>query len=83
MTLDEIGSLINKTRKNRKLSQAKLGAPLGMSRATISGIENGSIPEIGIRKVMSVCTALGIELVAKEKASRPTLRQLLKERNRA
>jgi transcriptional regulator with XRE-family HTH domain len=54
-----------------------------MSRATVSGIENGTVPEIGIRKVLSLCTALGIELVAQEKTRRPTLQQLLQEQRDA
>jgi len=48
-----------------------------MSRATISGIENGTVPEIGIRKILSVCTALGLELLAQEKTQRPALQQLI------
>ena len=79
MDLGEIGQLIYKARKNKKLSQAALGQQLGMSRATISGIENGTVPEIGIRKILSLCAALGLELIAQEKTKRPTLQQLMKE----
>ena len=83
MDLHEIGQLICKARKNRKLSQESLGQQLGMSRATISGIENGTVSEIGIRKVISLCTALGLELLAQEKTKRPTLQQLMKEPHHA
>lgn len=83
MYLEEIGQLICKARKNRKISQASLGAQLGMSRATISGIENGTVPEIGIRKILSLCAALGLELLAQEKTKRPTLQQLLKDQQNA
>ncbi|MDP3655184.1 MAG: helix-turn-helix transcriptional regulator [Rhodoferax sp.] len=83
MDLDEIGQLIRKARKSRKLSQGSLGAQLGMSRATISGIENGTVPEIGIRKILSICAALGLELLAQEKTKRPTLQQLMGEQNSA
>jgi transcriptional regulator with XRE-family HTH domain len=79
MELDEIGQLICKARRHRKLSQSSLGKQLGMSRATISGIENGTVSEIGIRKVLSICAALGLELLAQEKTRRPTLQQLMKE----
>lgn len=81
MDLDEIGQLIRKARKGRKLSQGGLGQQLGMSRATISGIENGTVPEIGIRKVLSLCAALGLELLAQEKTKRPTLQQLMREQH--
>lgn len=53
MHFDEIGKYIYKTRKNKKITQAQLGLKLGMSRATISGIENGTVSEIGIRKDFS------------------------------
>ncbi len=79
MYLDEIGELIGKARKSKKLTQAYLASQLGMSRATISKIENGTIPEIGIRKVLSLCTALGLSLVVQEKTKRPTLQQLMQE----
>lgn len=83
MDLSEIGQLMRKARKNRNLSQASLGAQLGMSRATISGIENGTVPEIGIRKILSICAALGLELLAQGKTRRPTLQQLMQERDNA
>jgi DNA-binding Xre family transcriptional regulator len=83
MTLQDIGQTIAHTRKRKKITQASLAASLGMSRATVSGIENGTVSEIGIRKVLSVCAALGLELVAQEKARRPTLQQLMKEQSDA
>jgi transcriptional regulator with XRE-family HTH domain len=79
MHFDEIGQLICAARKRRKITQQDLGAQLGMSRATISGIENGTIPEIGMRKVMAICAALGLELLAQEKTKRPNLAQLMRE----
>jgi HTH-type transcriptional regulator/antitoxin HipB len=83
MYFDEIGKEIKKSRKNRKMSQQKLASSLHMSRATISGIENGTIHEIGIRKIMTICAALGLEILVKEKTGRPTLQQLLKEQENA
>lgn len=81
MDMEEMGKLIRKTRKSRKLSQERLGQQLGMSRATISGIENGTVLEIGIRKILSICAALGLELLVREMTKRPTLQQLMKERD--
>lgn len=83
MDLKDIGQIIGSARKRRKLTQSSLGAQLGMSRATLSGIENGTVPEIGIRKILTICAALGIELVAQEKGRRPTLQQLMKEQSDA
>jgi transcriptional regulator with XRE-family HTH domain len=83
MDLREIGRLICVARKSKKLSQTSLAQQLGMSRATISGIENGTVPEIGIRKILAICAALGLELLAQERSKRPTLQQLLQEQRHA
>jgi transcriptional regulator with XRE-family HTH domain len=83
MSLIHIGQTIAQTRKRQHLTQAQLAERLGMSRATLSGIENGTVPEIGIRKVLAICAALGLELTAQAKTHRPTLQQLLKEQSDA
>ncbi len=81
MDMFEIGEVLRASRKARPgASQAAVGGPLGMSRTTISRIENGTIPEIGIRKVMALCESLGLELVVRQKHARPTLQQLQSER---
>ena len=83
MYLGEIGQVIRKARKDQKISQENLSAQLKMSRSTISAIENGTIPEIGVRKILSICAALGLELFVQEKTKRPTLQQLIKEQRDA
>lgn len=50
-----------------------------MSRATISGIENGTINEIGVRKLIALCAAFGLELTATPRSRRPTLQELREE----
>lgn len=81
MNFDELGSHIRDARKSQKLSQAAVGRLLGMSRATISGIETGAISEIGARKLMALCAVLGLELMVGPKSSRPTLQELIKEQH--
>jgi hypothetical protein len=51
-----------------------------MSRVTLSRFENGKLPEIGIRKVMAICATLGLELTVKDASPRPTLQELINER---
>jgi transcriptional regulator with XRE-family HTH domain len=80
MTLSEIGLKLRDARKAQALSQSELAASLGMSRATISAIENGTIGEIGVRKLMALATALGLELLIDTRHGRPTLQQLRQER---
>lgn len=79
MELQEIGALIRDTRKAKKLSQQELGRPLGISRATISGIETGKIAEIGVRKLIAICAALGLEITAQPRRRYPTLQELRAE----
>lgn len=80
MTLPELGQKLREARKAQHLTQQELAAPLRMSRATISGIENGTIGEIGVRKFMAVATALGLDLLLAPRRSPPTLQQLREER---
>jgi transcriptional regulator with XRE-family HTH domain len=66
-------------RKERKLSQQALAQQYGMSRATISGIENNTLSEIGLRKVEAILNGFGYELTAVPRQSkRPTLDTLKK-----
>jgi HTH-type transcriptional regulator / antitoxin HipB len=80
MTLPEIGQKLREARKARHLSQGELAGSLGMSRATISAIENGTVGEIGIRKLMALATVLDLELLIDTRRGRPTLQQLREER---
>ena len=78
MEMQEIGVAILNARKSRKITQQALADSLGMSRATISSIERATVPEIGIRKIFSICAALGLELHVQEKVGRPTLQMLMR-----
>lgn len=78
--MESLGELIRLLRKERKLSQQDLAKQYGMSRATISGIENNTLSEIGIRKVEAILNGFGYELTAVPRQSkRPTLDTLKKE----
>ncbi len=79
MNLQDIGQRIRDTRRDRKLTQAALASQLGMSRATISGIERGTVRDIGVRKLMRVCDALGLELRVQSQQKRPSLSDLQRE----
>lgn len=78
--MEAIGRTIKNLRKQKGLSQSELASQLGMSRSTISGIENNTVPEIGIRKVEAILNMLGYTLTAVAQRRRPTLDQL-KEAN--
>lgn len=74
--MDDLGLLIKHLRKAAGLSQAQLAQRHSMSRATISGIENNTIPEVGIRKVIAILEGLGYELTATPRRRRRTLDEL-------
>jgi len=78
--LSEIGEMLYARRKALGLSQLQVASANGMSRVTLSRLENGKLPELGIRKVMAICATLGLELALKEASQRPTLRELVAER---
>jgi transcriptional regulator with XRE-family HTH domain len=77
--LYEIGQNIRHERKRRKLTQGQLAEVLGMSRATISQIENGTVQEIGFRKILRILEVLGLELKVRPAGSPPTLDELQQE----
>ena len=74
-----IGEHIRQERKKRKLSQAKLGELLGMSRTTIGQIENGTIQDVGVRKLIRILEILDLELRVRIASDRPTLDELRAE----
>jgi HTH-type transcriptional regulator / antitoxin HipB len=78
--IQEIGELLYRRRKTLGLSQQQVASANGMSRVTLSRFENGKLPEIGIRKVMAICATLGLELTVKDASPRPTLQELINER---
>jgi transcriptional regulator with XRE-family HTH domain len=80
--LFKIGKQIRDERKSRKISQAELGKILGMSRTTIGQIENGTVQEIGVRKLIRLLDYLGLELRVRPAGKPPTLEELRSEEAR-
>lgn len=74
-----IGKQIRQARKSRKITQADLADAIGMSRTTIGQIENGTVQEIGVRKLIRVLEFLGLELRVRPVGRPPTLEELREE----
>lgn len=53
-----------------------------MSRTTIGQIENGTVQDIGVRKLIRVLEFLDLELRARSAGSPPTLEELREEEGR-
>lgn len=80
MKLTDLGLVLKQARKNARLSQQQLAAPLGMSRATVSAIESGRCEEIGFSKIVALLDMVGLKLAVAPRSTRPTIDDLRLER---
>jgi transcriptional regulator with XRE-family HTH domain len=62
MELSEIGRTIRKARQAQGLTQERLAAKAGISRATLNGLETGMVGELGFRRLAAILGILGYEL---------------------
>ena len=62
MILSEIGNKIKSLRKEKKISQETLSKRVGISRNTLSKLENGYIANISIVTLDRVLNVLGYQL---------------------
>lgn len=63
MSLEQIGQEIRKARKARGMTQDELAEALSLTKGRISEIENGSINEIGARKLFRITDYLGLSVM--------------------
>jgi transcriptional regulator with XRE-family HTH domain len=80
MTLSNLAPVLKEARKRAQLSQEQLALPLGMSRTTISALENGRCEEIGFGKLAALFDVLGLDLTPSIRKGRPTVDDLRAER---
>ena len=80
MTLKKLGNEIKTLRKEAKWSQNDLEQYSGITKRTISKIENGFIDEVGIKKVETILDLLDMELSLRPKNRPKTLEELQNEK---
>ncbi|MFA6196622.1 MAG: helix-turn-helix transcriptional regulator [Sulfurimonas sp.] len=80
MTLEELGKEIKLLRKEKKWSQSDLQVYSGITKRTLSKIENGFMDEVGIKKVEIILNLLGAEFAIRQKGRPKTLEELQNER---
>ncbi len=66
MILSELGSKIRSLRKEKKISQEDLAKTVGISRNTLSKLENGYIANISIVTLDRVLNVLNYQLDIKQ-----------------
>jgi transcriptional regulator with XRE-family HTH domain len=62
MNLLEVGDAIKRLRKERGVSQTQLAETVGISRATLSKIENSNLARISIVLINDILNHLGYEV---------------------
>ncbi len=70
-TTKQLGAAIRRRRRQTGLSQTELGARTNLRQATISALENGE-PGTQLRTLIDVMTALGLEMVIRERSKAAT-----------
>lgn len=80
MTIQELGFEIKSLRKLKQWSQGDLEKYSGITKRTISKIENGFSDEVGIKKVETILDLLGYEFSLRVKGRPKTLEELQNER---
>ncbi len=80
MQLYDLGENIKQLRKTKGWSQAELEQYSGITKRTISKMENGFIEEVGIKKVETILDLLGMEFSLRPKGRPKTLEELQDER---
>lgn len=77
-TSKQMGAAIRRRRRILEFSQQELGAEVRLQQATISALENGA-PGTRMRTLLDVMTALGLEIVVRERLVDEDLQQLFLE----
>ena len=78
MTLHDLGKQVGAWRRNKKINQSELCNASGISRATLSQLENGELAELGYTKVQRLLSCLDWELIPRQRPPMPTLPELIR-----
>jgi transcriptional regulator with XRE-family HTH domain len=73
MNLFEFGQALKEARIAQRLTQSELASRTGVSLSSISGLERGSLSEIGTVKLLQLFAAVGLELQPRVPGQRKTI----------
>lgn len=71
--LQKIGKKIKDERKFQNMTQSDLARFSGVSRSTISKIENAHISHLSLHSLIAILEVLSLELSVRAKSDMPTL----------
>ena len=78
--LEQMARAIASHRRQRGLTQDALARKAGVSRILIAKLETGRYPEVGVKKLLRILHAVGLDLrIAALNLKRPTLEDLVAE----
>ena len=80
MDFKEFGIEVANLRKKQNIKQNQMVNDLGISRTTISGLENGTNTNIGFNKVLQIIDYIGYKIDINEKSKFPTFEELRDDR---
>jgi DNA-binding XRE family transcriptional regulator len=81
--VEEIAKTIAAHRRQRGLTQDQLAKKAKVSRPLIAKLETGRYPEVGIKKLLRILRAVGLDLrITTLNLKRPTLEDLVEEEGR-
>jgi transcriptional regulator with XRE-family HTH domain len=80
LDLQELGQELKKLRHEKRWTQGMLEQYSGITKRTISKIENGFIEEVGIKKVATLLELLGMEFSLRPRGRPRTLEELRDDR---
>jgi HTH-type transcriptional regulator/antitoxin HipB len=82
--LTDVAQRIREERKRLRLTQKELAQQAKVSRALLADLERGRLPELGIKKLLRILRAVGLDLrVTTLNLQRPTLEDLLEEETKS
>lgn len=81
MNISEIGSLLRGARLTKNLTQKEAAEAAGLHPRTVSSLEQGVAPDIGVRKLNALLVVLGYELNIRPKGQAQTLDDLAREQD--
>lgn len=59
----DLARIITRARKAQGLTQSELAAKIGSTQPSLSRLENGKVPDVGMEMIRRIGSALGLKVV--------------------